>query len=156
MKTSVLSLAALTFLFFISINSFAQKKEAAPKKQKDKVLVNRTYTIGITQTGTKSPKQEIDEISFKSGKLNSKFMTTQLHFPAGDYTVVSVDSTQKYVEVTFTSETQNPNGETLKWEGTITDDVIEGKMAVTAKKGKTTGEYIFSGNEQVKKGAKKK
>jgi hypothetical protein len=156
MKTTILSLSALTIVFFVSINLFAQKKEAAPKKQKDKILVNKTYTISIAETGAKNPSNETDEISFKSGKLNSKFMTAQLHFPAGEYSIVSIDSTEKYIEITFSSESQNPDGETIKWDGNVTDDAIEGSAVITSKKGKKVSEYAFSGNEKGKKGAKKK
>lgn len=156
MKTSILSLSVLTIAFFVSFNSFAQKKEAAPKKQKDKVLVNKTFNVNFSETGAKTPANVSDEISFKSGKLNSKFMTTQLHFPAGEYTIVSVDSTEKYVEITFSSESQNPEGETVKVDGNVTDDAIEGSAVITSKKGKKVGEYTFSGNEKEKKGAKKK
>lgn len=153
MKTKILFLAMLVFA---GLSSFAQKKEAAPKKQKDRVLANKTYTVEISETGTKKPTQENDEISFKSGKLNSKVMTTKYHFPAGDYSIVSVDSTEKYVEITFSSDSKNPDGETLKWDGNVTDDAIEGKIVITSAKGKTTHEFSFSGNEKEKKGAKKK
>src|ERR1051326_1961689 len=63
MKTKI-----LIFCLLVSSSLFAQKKE------KDKVLVNKTYTVEFTETGAKKPKPVSDEISFKSNKLNSKFM----------------------------------------------------------------------------------
>ncbi|MFI5164265.1 MAG: hypothetical protein ACHQHP_03350 [Bacteroidia bacterium] len=152
MKTRIFLIGMLAFA---SVTLFAQKKEAAPKKQKDKILVSRTYTVDISETGTKKPKHTPDEIVFKSGKLTSKFMTTEQHFPAGEYAIASVDTAEKYVEITFTSESQNQDGETIKWDGTVTDDAIEGKAVVTSKKGKVVAEYAFSGNEKEKKGKKK-
>lgn len=152
MKTKILLLAALVFAGF---TSFAQKKETAPKKEKDKVLVNKIYTVDFTETGTKKPGKPVsDEISFKSDKLNSKFMTTENKFPAAAYTV-SVDSSSSPKTITFSSDIKNSDGEELKWDGTITDDAIEGTAVITSKKGKTKAEYSFSGNLKEKPGKKK-
>ena len=152
MKTKFLVLAAL---LFAGLNSFAQKKE---KKEKDKILVGKTYTVDVSETGSKKPaKPATDEISFKGGKLNSKYMSTgEHHFAAGEYTIVSVDSAEKYVEITFSSESKDMEGQTIKWDGNVTDEAIEGKAVVTSKKGKVVGEYGFSGTEKEKKGVKKK
>ena len=141
MKTKI-----LIFCLLVSSSLFAQKKE------KDKVLVNKTYTVEFTETGAKKPKPVSDEISFKSNKLNSKFMMTEHHFQASDYTV-SVDSTAEPKTITFSSNASNPDKETLKWDGTITDDAIEGTATITTKKGKEI-QYSFSGNLKEKPGKK--
>ncbi len=153
MKTKIFFIAVI---FLAGIDAFAQGKAPKEKKEKDKVLAGKTYTVYISQTGVKKPEQKSDEISFKGGKLNSKFMTSDQHFPSGDYIVNSVDTAQNYVEVSFSSESKNPDGETLKLDGTITDDALEAKAVITNKKGKTVAEYAISGNEKEKKGAKKK
>src|ERR1051326_8361511 len=143
------------FLFsLLGLNMFAQGK--VPKKEKDKVLAGKTYSVYVSETGNKKAEQKTDEVSFKGGKLNSKFMGTEKHFPAGDYSIVSVDSAENYVEVTFSSESKNPDGESVKWDGTITDGALEAKATVTNKKGKTIAEYAISGEEKEKKCAKKK
>ena len=146
MKSTLFSLSVLTIAFFVSTAAFAQKKEATPKKQKDKILVNRTYAVDFSETGSKKPVNEPDEMSFKSGKLNSKFMLTKHKFAPGEYTIVSVDSTEKYVEISFSSESKNGDGETLKLDGNVTDDAIEGTAVITGRNGKTVTEYTFSGN----------
>ncbi|MBI4947110.1 MAG: hypothetical protein HY840_12000 [Bacteroidetes bacterium] len=148
MKTTILSLSALTIAFFsVHANAFAQKKE------KDKVLANKVYTIDLTETGSKkTPKPESDEISFKGDKLNSKFMSSEYKFSGATYTV-SVDSSSESKEITFECLSKNPDGEELKWDVTITDDAIEG-TAVISKKGKTKKEYSFSGTQKVKPGKK--
>lgn len=139
MKTTILSLSALTIAFFaVSANVFAQKKI------KDKVLTLKTFTVEMTETtAKKAGKTESDEISFKSEKLNSKFMTMQNHFPSAMYTV-SVDSSSAPAIITFTSDGKNPDGEEIKWEGTVTDKDIEGTVVIS-KKGKTKKEYSFTG-----------
>ena len=83
MRNTTLTLSVIAIAFFtFNVNAFSQKKE------KDKVLVNKVYTIGLTETGgKKTPKPESDEISFKGDKLNSKFMTSEYKFPAAAYTV---------------------------------------------------------------------
>lgn len=140
MKTTILSLSVLAILFFtVNTISFAQKKE------KDKILAYKTYTVEMAETtAKKAGKTETDEISFKSEKLNSKFMISQHHFPAAIYTV-SVDSSSEVKEISFQSEGKNSDGEEIKWEGVVTDDAIEGTVVIS-KKGKTKKEYSFSGN----------
>lgn len=152
MKTTISLFSVLTLVFFLSIgNTFAQK----PKKVKDKLLAGKTFTVEITETtGKKVGKTATDEISFKSEKLNSKFMTAENHFPASLYTA-TVDSTGEVKEITFESVETNQDGEELKWEGTVTDLDIEG-TAVISKKGKTKKEYSFTGTLKEKKGAAKK
>jgi archaellum component FlaF (FlaF/FlaG flagellin family) len=149
MKTTILSLSVLMIAFFsVNENAFAQKKE------KDKVLANKVYTIDLTETGgKKTPKPESDEISFKSDKLNSKYMTTEYKFPAAAYTV-TVDSSSAAKEITFSSLGKNQDDEEIKWDGTVTDDAIEG-TAVISKKGKTKKEYSFTGTLKEKPGKKK-
>ena len=149
MKTTLipLSMALLSFIT-AGTNAFAQKKG------KDKILVNKTYTVEITETtGKKVGKTDNDEISFKSEKLNSKWMTTNNHFPAALYTV-SVDSSSTPPSFTFTSEGKDQDGQDIKWEGSVTGDDIEG-TAVISKKGKTKKEYAFTGALKPKPGAKK-
>jgi len=148
MKTTILSLSALTIAFFaVNANVFAQKKV------KDKFLAYKTYTVEMTETtAKKAGKTESDEISFKSEKLNSKFMISQNHFPAAIYTV-SVDSSSGSKEISFQSDGKNPDGEEIKWEGTVTDDAIEG-TAIISKKGKMKKEYSFIGNLKPKPGKK--
>ena len=151
MKKTILSIGLLAAAFlFSSEYTFAQSK----KKTKDKILANKVYTVDIAETtGKKIGKKSTDEISFKSEKLNSKFMTSENHFPATTYTV-TVDSTANPPEITFTSEETNADGETLKWEGTITGNEIQA-TAVISKKGKTKKEYDITGTMKEKPGAKK-
>ena len=149
MKTKNLFLSTLVLA---GLNSFAQK---APKKEKDKVLVNKTYSVYFNETGTKKPSKPVeDEISFKTGKLNSKYINMQLHYPASAYTV-TVDSSSSPVEVAFESESKSTEGDVLKIEGTVTDGSIEGTAVVTSKKGKMLNQYAFSGDEKEKATKKK-
>ena len=140
MKATILSLPALTAVVFsFNANAFAQKKA------KDKVLAYKTFTVEMTETtAKKAGKTETDEISFKSEKLNSKLMISQNHFPAATYTV-SVDSSSGNKDISFQSDGKSPDGEEIKWEGTVTDKDIEG-TAVISKKGKTKKEYSFTGS----------
>ena len=141
----------LAVLFVLSALSLNQVM--AQKKEKDKVLVNKTYTVEITENNVKKAKTEADEISFKGEKLNSKFMMTANKIPAGAYTV-SVDSTSDPVSITFSSESKNPDGDILKWDGTVTGDEIEGTAVITNKKGKTVHDYSFTGALKPKPGKK--
>jgi hypothetical protein len=150
MKTSNLFSIALSILFF-SANTALM----AQKKVKDKVLASKVFTVELTETtGKKVIKTVTEEISFKSEKLNSKTMTSQNHFPAALYVVEDVDTTSTPHVVTFSSTGTNPDGEEVKWEGTVSGDEIEGSAIIT-KKGKTKKEYAYTGTLKVK-GAPKK
>ena len=140
MKTTIFYLpACVAVVFAFSTTLFAQKKA------KDKVLAYNTYTVEMTETtAKKAGKTESDEISFKSEKLNSKFMISQNHFPAATYTV-SVDSSSGSKEISFQSDGKNPDGEEIKWAGTVTSKDIEGTVVIS-KKGKTKKEYSFTGS----------
>ncbi len=148
MKTKKLFQLLVVFTFFLaSANLFGQKKE------KDKVLVNKTYTVEITETSAKKPKVINDEISFKAEKLNSKFMTAENAIPAALYTV-SVDSTSDPKAITFQSEGKTADGLVVKWDGTVTGEAIDGTAVITNKKGKTVHEYSFTGTLKAKPGKK--
>ena len=146
MKKIFLVPAVLAAIMAFSTQTFAQKKE------KDKVLANKTYTVEITETSAKKPKTVNDEISFKSEKLNSKFMASEHHFQPGPY-VVAVDSTSDPKTISFVSEAKNPDSATIKWEGTSADETIEGTATITTKKGKET-QYSFTGSLKAKPGKK--
>ena len=148
MKKLILSSVVLTIVLFSFItNANAQKKE------KDKVLVNKIFTIEFTDKGAKKPKPIADEISFKGEKLNSKFMMAENNLTAGPYTV-TVDSSASPKTITFQSESKNGDDEVLKWDGTITDEAIEGTAIITNKKGKTVHDYSFTGTLKAKPGKK--
>jgi hypothetical protein len=116
-------------------------------------LANKTYSVEITANNVKKAKTEADEISFKMEKLTSKFISLNHKIPAAPYTV-EVDSTASPIAITFTSESTNPDGDIVKWEGTITGEDIEGTAFITNKKGKTTHDYSFTGALKGKPGKK--
>lgn len=147
MKTIILSFA---IVFYVTgDNAFAQKKV------KDKVLAGKVFVVELTETTNKKVgKMVAEEISFKSEKLNSKTMASQNHFPAALYVVTDVDSASAPPTISFSSEGKNPDGEDVKWEGTVTGDEIEG-TAIISRKGKVKKEYAYTGALKAKGGAKK-
>ena len=152
MKTKFFFLAVI---IFAGLTSFAQKKEKEPKKEKDKVLVNKVYSVYFNETGSKKPGKPIeDEIGFKGGKFNSKFITTELHFPAPAYTC-TVDSSTSPIEITFECSAKNTDEDEMKIDGSVTEGAIEGTAVITSKKGKVKSQYAFSGDLK-EKGPKKK
>lgn len=144
MKKTILYVSVMTaFVFAFTEDTFSQKKT------KDKVLAYRMFTVEMTETTAKKAGKTVsDEISFKSEKLNSKFINQENHFVPFLYTV-SVDSSSSPAIITFTSEGKNPDGEEIKWDGTVTDKDIEGAVVIS-KKGKTKKEYSFIGTQKEK------
>ena len=80
-------------------------------------------------------------------------MMAENKLPAGPYTV-TVDSSASPKTITFQSESKNGDDEVLKWDGTITDEAIEGTAIITNKKGKTVHDYSFTGTLKAKPGKK--
>lgn len=137
---SVIALA-IAFVFHLSLlsgNLYAQKKE------KDKELDGKIFTIQLTEEGKKAGKEVEDEVSFKSNKFKSKVMFEKNKFGPGEYTVTVDSSNAESRVVTFEAESKIGSDELLTWEGTITGEEIEG-TAVWTKKGKTKKEYSFTG-----------
>jgi hypothetical protein len=136
------TLVTLCFLLFTNV-SFSQKV-------KDKYLEGKTFTIDLTvQGGKKTPKPEADELSFKTGKFNSKLMKTENGFKAADY-VVTVDSSSSEKTFSFDIESKNGDDEVMHWVGNVSGETIEG-TATLSKKEKVKKTYGFSGTLKSKK-----
>jgi hypothetical protein len=143
-KYFLTAVAAMICCFLAYQTSFAQKKE------KDKLLAGKTFTIELTETEGKKPKTESDEIAFKGEKLSSKFMAAEHKFPAASYTA-SADSSEAGKEISFTAEcTTTDKKNVLKWEGIVTGEEIEGTV-LWESKGKKKKEYTFTGTLKAKK-----
>jgi hypothetical protein len=64
-------------------------------------------------------------------------------------------SSAPIITISFVADGKNPDGNTIKWEGNVNDDAIEGKAVIFNKKGKVIHEYNFSGALKEKPGTKK-
>ena len=139
---------AIIFLFVLSNAANAQK---AAKTPPDKLLPRKIFTIELTEKkGKKSGKPESDEISFMSDKFTSKLLKED-KFMAAPYTATVDSSDAAAKTITFAAEAKNGDDETVKWEGTVTGEEIEGTAVITNKKGKVKKEYTFSGSLKGKK-----
>jgi hypothetical protein len=130
----------LIFLFTFSFG-FSQKRP------KDRVLDKTEFTINLELQDDKKGKSEPieDELSFRSNKAWSKHMQSQANggFLRGDYAVKKEGVLGEEIHV-FQIINKNSNGMSLKWEGKVFGDRIEG-TATVSKKGKVKEEYTFSG-----------
>ena len=138
---SKFTIVSFCFLLFSSA-SFSQKV-------KDKFLEGKTFTTELVVKGAKKPKPEPDELSFKTGKFNSKMMKTESQYKPADYTV-TVDSSSSEKTFTFECDSKNPDDEIMHWTGTISGESIEG-TATLSKKEKVKKEYTFTGTLKSKK-----
>ncbi|MFH1004236.1 MAG: hypothetical protein V1781_01885 [Bacteroidota bacterium] len=132
----------------ISISSaYGQAKE---KKEKDKFLVGKVFTIEIIETGKKKPgKPNPDKISFKLEKLNSKYTKNEYDIASAVYSA-TIDSASGEKIFSFVATGKNSWEEELKWEGTVTGDDIKGTI-ILSKKEKVKKEYSFTGTLKTKK-----
>lgn len=139
-KLLILSLAVLT-----CGSTFAQKKVKPP-------VEGRIYSLTLTEekeSKKKAPEPFKDEIAFI---VNVKFKSTFMMnagFSQTDYTF-EVDSSSSPVTIKWSVEAKNDANGRFSWEGTITDDAIEG-TAVIRKKGKIEHTYNFTGTWKNKK-----
>jgi hypothetical protein len=137
MKKTILLSAALMIGSF----AFAQKKQKSP-------IDGRIYAVTHTEQGKKKTEPIKDDISFMNGKFKSGHLMN-MGFTMTDYDY-EVDSTASPVTIKFTVEAKNDSQERFSWEGTITDDKVEG-TAIMRKKGEIKHTYNFSGNWKNKK-----
>ena len=144
---TIKTMLSFTIAAVMAISVYGQGKE---KKEKDKFLANKVFTVELTETGLKKPAKPVqDEITFKSDKLNSKFMSTENEFKAAPYTL-TVDSSSSEKIITFEATGKNPSDEEIKWNGTVTGEALEGAVQIS-KKGKVKKEYSFTGTLKIKK-----
>lgn len=131
-------------LALVSGTAAAQKKEKVPPGPLDK----KTYTCDVTEDGKKKPETVKDDLKFASGKFSCKMLMSE-GFQATPYEAV-FDSSASPITCTFTAEATGEKELVFKWEGTITEDGVEG-TAVLSKKGKTKKSYTFTGTQKGKK-----
>jgi len=133
---------AIVFFVCISLYTWAQYRVQGDG------LNNKTFTITLTQTkgqtGQRKWSWQDDEITFKDGKLISKTMNKHEEFPAAVYSV-TIDSSSGEKQVKFQMVSQNhfTYKATIKLNGTITGDVVEGTAEWISVMG--TYEYTFTG-----------
>lgn len=138
-------LVVVGFIFSPRGNAYAQK---GPK---DKLLTNKNFVVEFSEVSKKKKSKTIpDEISFKSEKLNSPFMTKENNFLACPYTA-SIDSAADVSIINFQAELKNKDEETITWTGSYNGETIEGTATITDKKGKTKKEYTLTGTLKSKK-----
>ncbi len=128
------------------------------KSDEPEGLDGRTFKVTITETKKgKAGKPEEGEISFKSGKMRSKWFGTEMGAEVVKYELV-VDS--MYTEdgedipyIEFQAEITNKLEEVVKFSGTLDGYSLQG-TAELFKKDKLKRHVDFIGGQKEKKGKK--
>ena len=141
-------LLIIIFILSISTSGFAQKKP------KDKYLDKKTFWTTMTLKGKKKMMTFEDEMSFRSNKMGSRRMQTDEGFIRGDYVILEAIDMDGELVIKFQGINKNSKGQSLKWDGSVFGETIEGK-AFLSKKGKLKKEYFFVGDLKVR-GKKRK
>lgn len=139
----------IVLLVFCCSGVFAQKRPP-----KDKLLDKKTFWTTVTLKAKKKMVSFDDEMSFRSGKMGSRKLQTEEGFIKGDYVVTETIEMVGDQVIKFQGINKNSKGLSLKWEGTIFGETIEG-TAVASKKGKVKKEYFFVGELKIR-GRKRK
>lgn len=120
-------------------------------------LDGKTFLTDVTKEGKKKPlSDEPDEFKFTAGKFKSKFFGSDYGFTKQvPYEITSIDSSNSAERIyTWKAESINDIKETVKWEGTITGDMIEGTGELYSAKGEKKWSYTFTGKLKKKPGQK--
>ncbi len=129
-------------LITLSVSVFGQRRP------KDKILDRKVYvvTMDLETTKKKKPEPFEEELTFRSNKLTSKQMrgVDGGSFQPGEYVITSKEEMLGEMIYQFQGINKNSKNMSLKWEGKVFGDQIEGK-AFVSKKGKVKQEYSFSG-----------
>ena len=126
----------------------------AQRRPKDKILDRKVFVVSMEhQTPKKKKLAPFDEnLTFRSNKLTAKHMrmADAGAFQAGEYVITEKKEMLGEKIYHFQAINKNQKGMSLKWEGKIFGDQIEGKATVS-KKGKVKQEFLFTGAIKQKK-----
>ena len=137
-------------LILISSSSFSQSR----RPPKDKHLDKKSFYTELTEVKKKKSVTVEDEISFRSGKMGSKFMQYDQGFYKGEYAIIDKTDIDGDLILNFQAINRNSKGQSLKWEGRIFGSRVEG-TAIVSKNGKIKKHYEFVGELKVR-GKKRK
>lgn len=126
----------------------------AQRRPKDTVLDKKVFVVSMELQEEKKRLQEEpfeEELSFRSNKLTSKVMrmTDQGGFQMGEYAISKREVIMDEVIYHFEAINKNSKEFSLKWEGKVFGNQIEGK-AFVSKNGKVKEEYVFTGSLKTK------
>lgn len=136
-----------SFVLFMIILMVSLDSVYSQRRPKDRILDKKEFAITLELQEDKKKKQEPieDELSFRSNKAWSKHMQSQSNggFLRGAYALKTEEMMGEKV-YHFQIINKNAKGMSLKWEGKVLGERIEG-TATISKKGKVKEEYTFSG-----------
>lgn len=137
------SIVSLWLVVLISFSiGFSQKRP------KDRILDKLEFSITLELKEEKKNKAETieDELSFRSNKAWSNHLQAQANggFLRGDYAIVKKEEVMGETIYHFQAINKNAKGMSLKWEGKVFGDQIEG-VAIISKNGKIKEQYGFAG-----------
>lgn len=140
-----LRVTLLSYLIFLCAFSSAYSQ----RRPKDKILDKKEFKIMMEhQEGKEKKRKEPfeDELSFRSNKAWSRAMqgADNGSFLRGAYAVKKEEVMGEHI-YHFQIINKNSKGMSLKWEGKVFGDQIEG-TAIVSKKGKIKEEYTFKGS----------
>lgn len=146
-QSSILPLL-ITVLISINLSGFAQRRP------KDKILHAKVFVVTIEQQQIKKKKELPpfeDELTFKSNKFTSKHMRhpDTGGFQQGEYAISKKEELLGETVYHFEAINSNSKGMSLKWEGRVFGNQIEG-TAIVSKNGKVKQEFTFSGTLKIK------
>lgn len=127
----------------LTTNVFAQRRP------KDKILDRKVFDVTMELVVEKERKKQEpfeEELRFKSNRMTALKMRRPDRggFQMGEYAIIKKE--EVLGEKVFHFQTINKNAKkmSLKWEGKVFGNQIEG-TAIVSKKGKIKEEYVFSG-----------
>ena len=124
------------------------------RRPKDKILDRKVFVVTMEHQSDKKKKiNPFDEdLTFRSNKLTSKHMrmSDAGGFQPGEYVITEKEEILGEKIYHFQAINKNSKSMSLKWEGKIFGDQIEGKATVS-KKGKVKQEFQFAGSIKQKK-----
>lgn len=121
----------------------------AQRRPKDKILDRKVFVVTMELQVEKERKKEEpfeEQLTFKSNKMTSLLMRRPDNggFQMGEYVVNKKEEVMGENIYHFQAINKNAKAMSLKWEGKVLGDQIEG-TAIVSKKGKIKEEYVFTG-----------
>jgi hypothetical protein len=124
------------------------------RRPKDKTLDRKVFVVSMEHQTTKKKKLSAFEenLTFRSNKVTAKHMrlSDAGGFQPGEYVITKKEDMLGENIYHFQAINKNAKGMSLKWEGRVFGNQIEG-VAVVSKKGKVKQEFLFTGAIKQKK-----
>lgn len=143
-------MSSLRMFRVVMVISLLWSSAYAQRRPKDRILDRKVFLVTMELQVEKERQKEEpfeEQLSFRSNKMTSRQMrmSDKGGFQMGEYVISETQELMGEEVYHFQAINKNSKAMSLKWEGKVFGNQIEG-TAIVSKKGKIKETYAFSGS----------